>query len=86
MDPGKYSTEQWVEQQHAEAVELLQAASYYVLATVDSESNIKILDGCPGQASPHDEHCALSMLKSFAKFHLKTLERRSLGEKSELDE
>jgi hypothetical protein len=66
----------WVEREHAEAVELLQEANTYVLLVVDKNGAIKILDGSPGDAgtSMHDRLCALSMLKGFAKQQLTDLE------------
>jgi hypothetical protein len=75
MDSDDYSTEQWQEQQHAEAVELLQEANYYVLITVDSKGKIKLLDGCTGKSiSFRNEHCMLSMLEGFATYSRTALE------------
>jgi hypothetical protein len=69
-----YSCEQFQEQQHAEATELLQDASFFVLITVDAKQRIKILDDIPGDISFHDLHCAFSMLERFAKMNRKNLE------------
>jgi hypothetical protein len=79
INSDNITTDQWTEQQHAEAVETLEHAGYYVLAVV-SEDGIKVLDGFPGSAgsSDHDQLCVYVMLEGFAKTHRKIIEKQML--------
>jgi hypothetical protein len=77
MNPEDMSPEQWTEQQHAEAAEVLQEADCYVLAVV-TEDGIKLLDGLPGSygSSLHERLCLFSMLEGWAATHRKLVERQ----------
>jgi hypothetical protein len=76
MNADNMTTDQWVDQQHAEALDALKNAGTYILLTV-TEAGIKILDGSPGDSgcSMHDQLCTFAMLEGYAKSRRKIIER-----------
>ena len=71
------SSDQWTDQQHAQALEALKNAGTYVLA-INTNDGIKILDGSPGDdgTSMHDQLCMFAMLEGWAKSHRKIIEKQ----------